>query len=61
MRKKEEKKEVGVKRIIFKIEKWNILQLLSSYRMPVHSSGKGRLTSYSRYLKHMISYRSVST
>ena len=51
MRKKEEKKEEGVKCILFIIENWNTLLLLSSYRMPAYSSGKGRLTSYSRYLK----------
>jgi hypothetical protein len=55
------KKEEGVKSIIFIKQNCNILLLSSSCRMPVHSSGKGRLTSYSRYLKHMISYRRIST
>ena len=61
MRKKEEKKKKeGVNSIIFITENWNILLLLSSYRMPTHSSGKVRLHSYSRYLKYMISYNNVS-
>jgi len=55
------KKKEGVNSIIFITENWNILLLLSSYRMPIHSSDKVRLTSCSKYLKYMISCHTVNT